>query len=148
MASEVPRPQVIGIFKPSPEERMKAKRQKVNFRDERPGMSPDHLALVRKLPCCVCFKTPGGEPHHIKDQPDKERGMGLKSTDRWTVPLCHEHHIHGVELAGTRNELKWFKERGVDALTLAQALWKSTGDLPKMTAIVIANIGKKAVRND
>ena len=69
--------------------------------------------------------------------------MGLKSTDKWVVPLCHEHHIHGVELAGTRNELRWFKERGVDALTLAQALWKQTGDLPKMTAIVIANIGKR-----
>lgn len=140
MATEVPRERSIGIFKPSPEEKMKTKRAKVNFRDERPGMSPEHLALVRKLPCCVCFKTPGGEPHHLKDTPEKERGMGLRSSDQWSVPMCHDDHIHGVELAGTRNELKWFKDRGVDALSLAQALWKSTGDLPKMTRIVIANL--------
>lgn len=139
MATEVPRERAIGIFKPSPEERMKAKRAKTTFREERPGMSPEHLALVRKLPCCVCLRTPCGEAHHLKDTPDKERGMSLRSSDKWAVPLCNEHHIHGVELAGTRNELKWLRDRGVEALSLAQALWKATGDLPKMTKIVIAN---------
>lgn len=142
MATEVPREKVIGNFKPSISKKMKEKKEKVRASDERPGMSPEHLSCIRKLPCCVCWKTPGGEAHHIKDTPDKERGMGLRSTDRWAAPLCHEHHIHGVELAGTRNERKWFSDRGIDALALSQALWKSTGDIPKMTKIVIAAKGK------
>lgn len=141
MASEIRRERAVGIFKPSVEDKMKAKRSKENFRDKRPGMSEDHLALIRKLPCCVCLRTPCGEAHHLKNTPDKERGIGLRSSDKWAVPTCHEHHVHGVELAGTRNELSWFKARGVDALSLAQALWHSTGDLPKMVAIVLEHHG-------
>ncbi|MFM7010620.1 MAG: hypothetical protein ACKO0Z_15045 [Betaproteobacteria bacterium] len=144
MASEVPREKSIGLFKPSPEQRMKSKRQKVNFRDKRPGMSDDHLACIRKLPCCTCLKMPGGQVSHIKDTPDKERGMGLKSSDKWAVPQCNDCHINGVERVGTRNELAWFKTRGVDALSLASALWHSTGDIPKMTRIVIEHHGGKS----
>lgn len=143
MASEVPRERAVGIFKPSPEERMKAKRSKVKASDKRPGMSDDHLACIRKLPCCVCLKMPGGEAHHLKDTPDKERGMGLRSTDKWAVPACHADHVDGVEKVGSRNELAWFKARGVDALSLATALWHSTGDVPKMTRIVIEHHGAK-----
>lgn len=135
--TSIPREKVIGNFKRTTEEKMKAKREASGFREERPGMSPEHLALIRKLPCCITLRMPGGEAHHIKDTPDKERGMGLRSTDRWTVPMSHEAHVYGVELAGTRNELKWFKDRGIDALELAKALWGATGNLTKMTAIVI-----------
>lgn len=67
------------------------------------------------------------------------RGMGMRSPDRYAVPLCHDHHINGVERVGSRNEIEWFAKRGVQALDLAAALWGSTGDLAKMTAIVVTN---------
>ena len=143
MATEVPRERAVGIFKPSQEDKLKARKRRVNFRDMRPGMSDEHLSCIRKLPCCICLRMPGFDPHHLKDTPDKERGMSLRSTDKWTVPMCEQHHIYGVELAGTRNELKWFSDRGVQALSLAKALWGATGDVPKMIKIVLAHRGMK-----
>lgn len=111
---------------------------------DRPGMSEAHLALIRKMPCTVCPKMPGGEAHHLKDTPDKDRGMGVRSTDKWAVPLCHEHHIHGVERAGTKNEHAWFKERGIEnVVVLASDLWKITGNLPQMVKVLMAHRGHK-----
>lgn len=138
MASEVPRPKVLGNFKKPMAERG---HQNSDWRETRPGMDPDHLALIRKLPCCVpgCTLNPGGEAHHLKDTGAKERGMGLRSTDRWTIPLCHEHHIYGVEKVGAQREIKWFADRGIQSLELATALWNVRGNVKAMVAIVMAN---------
>lgn len=104
---------------------------------KRPGMSKSHLDLIRLLPCCVTLKTPCGEAHHLKGT--GERGVGLRSTDRWAVPLSHTPHME-LEGKGSRNEVAWFKANGIaDPHALAMALWSSTGDLAKMTAIVIAH---------
>ena len=101
---------------------------------DRPGMSEAHLALIRQLPCCITGKRPGGEVHHLKDGTG-ERGMGLRSTDKWGVPLCHHVHMD-VEAAGTRNERAWFLARGIDPIVLAKDLWGASGDLEKMIKIV------------
>lgn len=45
-----------------------------------------YLEWVRTLPCIVCQSTPA-VPHH-----EGVRGMGLKASDRDTLPLCHKHH--------------------------------------------------------
>jgi len=105
---------------------------------DRPGMSEAHLALVRKLPCVMTGQVPGGEAHHVKTGTG-ERGMGLRSTDKWAVPLSHDAHME-LERAGSRNELAWFAMIGIDPVVLAQDLWAATGDLPKMTRIVIAHM--------
>ena len=105
-------------------------------------MSDEHLANIRKLPCCVCFAPGPSEAHHLKQTSAKERGAAVKSTDRWTVSLCNEHHIHGVERVGAKKELQWFFERGVDALALAHSLAGAAGDVPKMIRIVLANKGQ------
>lgn len=107
---------------------------------ERPGMSAEHLANIRKLPCCACPKTPGGQAHHIKTS--GQRGMGMRSPDRFAVPMCPECHLQGVERAGSKNEIAWFRKRGIEAIDLAAALWTATGSLPQMTKIVIEH--KKA----
>ena len=67
--------------------------------------------------------------------------MGLRSTDKWGVPLCAEDHDL-VERAGTRNETLWFSSRGVTAHELAQALWASRGNLPVMVRIVASHAVK------
>lgn len=100
-------------------------------------MSETHLALIRKLPCCVCRRTPAGTVHHLKTT--GERGLAVRSSDKWGVPMCMADH-DAVERAGARNELRWFKERGVDDVVwLASALWKATGNLPAMVKIVITH---------
>ena len=47
----------------------------------------DTLALVRKLPCIVCFTTPS-DPHHLTT-----KGAGGKNTLDNLMPLCREHHV-------------------------------------------------------
>lgn len=137
MATEIPRERILANFKPS-----KAKQLQVKTRDDhddRDGNSKAHLACIRKLPCCVCLKMPGGEAHHLKAT--GQRGMGMRSPDKEAVPMCNDCHINGVERAGSKNELAWFEKRGIQALDLAKALWDSTGDVPKMVRIVLAQRG-------
>lgn len=109
---------------------------------DRPGMSEAHLALVRKMPCAICLRTPGGDPHHLKSVPGT-RGAGIRAEDKWSVPLCRtDHEI--IERAGTRNEVAKFKECGIDNVHLLAAdLWKITGDLPKMIKVLMAHRSHK-----
>ncbi|HBC3457112.1 TPA: DUF968 domain-containing protein [Vibrio parahaemolyticus] len=51
--------------------------------------SDKYLSFVRKLPCRVCGKT-AGIAHHLIGH--GEGKMGSKSSDMFTIPLCHEHH--------------------------------------------------------
>lgn len=137
MASEIARDRVYGNFKPSRGERAKTKSAKTSAADRRPGMSRDHLTLIRKLPCVACLKVPAGEAHHLKCT--CQRGMGLRSEDRHAIPLCrHDHDT--IERAGAKNEISTLRSWGVDdPLQLAADLWRSTGDQPHMTRILLAH---------
>ena len=107
MASEVPREKVYGNFKVrGPKEPHKNSK----WRDDRAGMDGKHLALIRQLPCCVTRRQPGGEAHHLKSGTG-ERGMSVRSTDKWAVPIAHDAHMD-VERAGTKRERQWFLDRG------------------------------------
>ena len=53
----------------------------------------EHLRFVASQPCLICGRIPS-HAHHIRyAQP---RGLSLKVSDEFTVPLCaiHHHHIH------------------------------------------------------
>lgn len=108
----------------------------------REGDSARHQALIRKLPCCITGKKPAGQVHHLKSGPARlERGIGQKATDRWGVPLCFEAHILGVELVGSRLELKWFQDRGIaDPYGLAEELWAASPDFEAMEDIVLRHM--------
>jgi hypothetical protein len=112
------------------------KRKNSKTYEDRPGMSEDHLACIRKMPCCVSLRMPGGEAHHLKSAGG--RGMGLRSEDRWALPMAHDEHME-LERIGSRNEEAWFRERGVDPLILAADLWKATGDVARMTEVLIGH---------
>lgn len=135
MAFQVPQPPRIGNFKPVGVEKKKQGNSK--FREERKGMSEDHCKLIRQLPCTTCNRMPAGTVHHLK-QNTGERGMGVRSTDKHGLPQCIFCHDE-IENAGTKNETSWYLERGIDPIELAEALWKNTGDLARMTGIVIAH---------
>jgi hypothetical protein len=105
-------------------------------RDERPGMSAGYLAAIRKLPSCISGKSPC-EAHHLKCAGG--RGVGLRAEDKWALPLTHDEHINGVERIGSRNEFKWFQDRGINPLDLATALWAAWPDQEKMLSVLIAH---------
>ena len=87
---------------------------------KRPGDSAQHLALVRKLPCCVPGCGSQGEPHHLLRIGGLPKGAGRKNEDRWVVPVCRKHH-DAAHAAG--NDEAWFAGQGVQARDLANALW-------------------------
>ena len=108
---------------------------------KRPGNDPAYLKKIRRLKCCVCGVPGPSEVHHLKCT--GKRGGALRSPDCDTVPLCHEHHINGVERVSSRLELKWFQSYNISPLTLAAALWGSRHDLDAMMAVLSAHVGKQ-----
>ena len=49
-------------------------------------------------------------------------GMGSKSDDKWTVPLCPDCHRLGKNAQHSMNEREWWAEKGIDVLALCRAL--------------------------
>ena len=79
-----------------------------------------HLKFVASQPCLVCGRQPS-DPHHLRfAQP---RGIGLKVSDEFTVPLCRGHHR---QLHQAGNEVRWWEHLKIDALATAKDLWKQT----------------------
>jgi hypothetical protein len=133
----------LGNFKTSKTTLLKAKTRKSNEkRAERPGNSEEHLEALRKCPCVISLRVPAGEVHHLKSGTG-ERGAGMRSSDKWGLPLAHAAHME-LEREGSRNERAWFERHGIDApLDLAAALWNASPNVALMTKIILANRGKK-----
>ena len=80
----------------------------------------EHLRYVASQPCAICGRRPS-HAHHVRyAQP---RGLGLKVSDEFTVPLCatHHHHIHH-----TTREREWWQEQNIDPLKIARNLWEES----------------------
>ena len=79
-----------------------------------------HLRFVAKQPCLICGRQPC-DAHHLRFA--QSRGLGLKVSDEFTVPLCRGHHRE-VHRAGL--EKKWWSTVGIDATAVARKLWIET----------------------
>ena len=84
--------------------------------------SKEHFRFVASQPCLICGRSPS-HAHHVRFA--QSRGLGLKVSDEFTVPLCaiHHHEIHA-----TGNEREWWQERKIDPLNVAAALWQQSRD--------------------
>ena len=53
----------------------------------------------------------------------QSRGLGLKVSDEFTVPVCAIHHnrIHT-----TGKEQEWWQQQNIDPLKVAHALWQES----------------------
>ena len=80
----------------------------------------EHLRYVASQPCAICGRTPS-HAHHIRYA--QSRGLGLKVSDEFTVPLCAIHHH---DLHRTTKEREWWQERKIDPLIIARALWRES----------------------
>ena len=89
--------------------------------EEKRVRSKEHLRFVARQPCVICGRTPT-HAHHIRFA--QQRGIALKVSDEFTVPLCAIHHD---ENHATGDEKRWWEERKIDPLSIAAELWsKST----------------------
>jgi hypothetical protein len=80
----------------------------------------NHLKFVSTQPCLACGRSPS-DAHHLKFA--EQRGMGLKVSDEFTVPLCRLHH-HELHRYG--DERKWWQQLSLDPMPMAQRLWLRT----------------------
>ena len=80
----------------------------------------EHLRFVASQPCVICGRTPS-HAHHVRYA--QARGLGLKVSDEFTVPLCAIHH---QQLHKTTKEREWWHERKIDPLIVARALWNES----------------------
>jgi hypothetical protein len=82
--------------------------------------SKEHLRYVALQPCLICGRSPS-QAHHIRFA--QSRGLGLKVSDEYTVPLCATHHskIHAVG-----DERQRWQEWKLDPLQVAERLWKES----------------------
>jgi hypothetical protein len=102
----------------------------------------EHLRFVASQPCLICGRSPS-HAHHVRYAQSK--GLSLKVSDEFTVPLCaiHHHHIHT-----TGKEREWWQKRNIDPLIVANRLWRegrerypaaSEGQLTKVPGDGIGN---------
>ena len=79
-----------------------------------------HLRFVASQSCLLCQRSPS-DPHHLRfAQP---RGLGMKVSDEFTVPLCREHHR---QLHRSGNEPGWWHDVGIEPMGIAKTLWEDT----------------------
>ena len=79
-----------------------------------------HLRFVAKQSCLVCGRAPC-DAHHLRFA--QARGLGLKVSDEFTVPLCRAHHR---ELHRASKEVDWWARSGIEPIASARALWATT----------------------
>jgi hypothetical protein len=73
---------------------------------------------VARQPCLICGRSPS-HAHHIRFA--QSRGLGLKVSDEFTVPLCAIHHRQNHTRGDER--LSW-QEYEIDPLSVATRLWQ------------------------
>ena len=88
----------------------------------------EHLRFVASQPCLICGRTPS-HAHHVRYA--QSRGLSLKVSDEFTVPLCAIHH-HNIHTTGKERE--WWQERNIDPLKAAAALWQQSRQLQSSPA--------------
>lgn len=98
----------------------KIQKSELTFGEIRRYRDKGHLRFVRSHPCLICGRAPA-DAHHLRyAQP---RGMGLKVSDEFTVPLCRAHHRDNH---GSGDEAAWWERRAIDPIATARMLWVST----------------------
>lgn len=100
------------IFNISEDELMTVKSYKKEERDE------GYLEYIRTRPCIICGIQHRSEAHHIRDV--RTAGMGIKSPDWYSIPLCHKCHMNIAHGSGFRDALKWIP---VDLMDFCQVCY-------------------------
>jgi hypothetical protein len=92
----------------------------LTFGEPRRHRDKAHLKFVASQPCLVCGRSPA-DAHHLRfTQP---RGMGLKVSDEFTVPLCRTHHRDNHRFG---DEQAWWGRHAIDPVGTSRQLWVST----------------------
>lgn len=128
---------VYGNFKPEPDARPRWMRR----REQREGNSNAYLDLIRQLWCTLGPERDNVQAHHLRRGPAAGtcggRQGGLKSTDRWAVPLVWFRHEEIDNQLGSHYEAAYFLKRGgILVYDLAAGLWRNRGSYQAMASVL------------
>lgn len=87
--------------------------------------APSHRAFVLRLPCVVAYRGGCSGPiefAHVRAS--RDAGVGQRPSDRYGLPLCHQHHIHDQHVRG---EAAFWRNTEIP-VALAEELYRHTGD--------------------
>lgn len=87
-----------------------------------------HLDFIRQLPCLCCLNNICTEAAHVRFSDARAAkvnpGVGRKPDDKWTVPLCGDHHRKQHSM----DEDEFWSHEGIDPIFVAMALYLNSGD--------------------
>ena len=95
----------------------------LTFGEQKRIRSKEHLRFVAQQPCVICGRKPA-HAHHVRYAQPK--GIALKVSDEFTVPLCAVHHDENHH---TADERRWWKDHRIDPLGVARDLWNATSGI-------------------
>lgn len=89
-------------------------------------LDSDFLDYVREQPCCICGRQ--AEAAHIRlacNKRDKRHsGIGERPDDKWSTPLCPDHHRNGkASQHEIGSERKFWQSHGLDPFVIAEKLY-------------------------
>lgn len=92
----------------------------------------NHLAFIRRLQCAACGTHANIEAAHVRVASPvhgkRETGISEKPSDKWSVPLCANHHTRLPDSQHEIGEEKFWSALGMNPCDLALALFACTGD--------------------
>ena len=106
---------------------IKVDKSALRFGEPKRIRSKDHLRFVAQQACLICGRKPS-QAHHVRYA--QTRGLALKVSDEFTVPLCATHHS---ETHQTGDERRWWEKHRIDPIEVARDLWESSSG-PKHVA--------------
>jgi hypothetical protein len=94
-----------------------------------PDRSPEYLAWIRTLGCVICARESGGatvvEAAHTNVL--GARGLGQKTSDFSTVPLCSGHHREYPDSYHFLGEREFSRKHGIELKEVVlrlQRIWR------------------------
>jgi ERF superfamily len=111
---------MVSTHIPADASRAKIEKSELTIGEPRRHRDKGHLKFVASQPCLVCGRSPA-DAHHLRFT--QSRGMGLKVSDEFTVPLCRTHHRDNHS---SGDEVGWWERRAIDPLATSRMLWVST----------------------
>ena len=100
--------------------RQKIDKSVLTINEPKRHRSKEHRRYVAQQPCLICGRSPS-HAHHIRFAQSK--GLALKVSDEFTVPLCAIHHS---ENHSTGDERKWWQKHSIEPLAMARRLWEES----------------------
>ena len=98
---------------------IKIDKSALRFGEQKRIRSKEHLRFVAQQPCLICGRKPS-QAHHVRYA--QQRGLALKVSDEFAVPLCATHHSENHR---TGDEKGWWGEKKIDPLKVARDLWNA-----------------------